>query len=129
VILVHGSREAGDVEVATFRAEGPYLDGRRPEHVVFCSAEEDAQRRDFTINGIFYDPLTETVYDYVEGRADLDAKIVRAIGDPHARFREDKLRLLRAIRFASTLEFALDDVTAMAVREMSREIHVVSAER
>jgi len=129
VILVHGPPGAGDVEVATFRAEGPYLDGRRPEHVVFCSPAEDAQRRDFTINGIFYDPLTEQVYDYVGGREDLERKIVRAIGDPHARFREDKLRMLRAIRFAATLDFELDEATAFAIREMAPEIHIVSAER
>lgn len=129
VILVAGPQRIGDVEVATFRSEGPYLDGRRPEHVVFCTPEEDALRRDFTINGMFYDPLAERVLDYVGGQQDLRDKLVRAIGDPHARFGEDKLRMLRAVRFAAALEFELDRPTAAAVRAMSPEIHVVSAER
>ena len=129
VILVHGPKEAGDVEVATFRSEGPYLDGRRPDHVVFCTPEEDAQRRDFTINGMFFDPLKNEVLDFVGGQEDLQRKVVRAIGDPHARFREDKLRLLRAIRFGATLAFQLEPVTASAVREMAGEILIVSAER
>lgn len=129
VILVHGPGAAGDVEVATFRSEGPYLDGRRPAHVVYCTAEEDAHRRDFTINGMFYDPLTRQVLDYVDGQSDLQKKVIRAIREPLARFREDKLRLLRAIRFAATLKFALDPATAAAVREMASELTVVSAER
>jgi poly(A) polymerase len=129
VILVHGPKGTGNVEVATFRSEGPYLDGRRPEHVVFSSPEEDAQRRDFTINGMFIDPLTQQVFDFVGGQEDIRRKLVRAIGDPHARFREDKLRLLRAIRFAANLEFQLDPTTATAVRDMSSEIHIVSPER
>lgn len=131
VILVHGPKDAGagDVEVATFRTEGPYRDGRRPESVEFSSPEEDARRRDFTINGIFYDPVSRTVHDFVGGEKDLAASVVRAIGDPHDRMREDKLRMLRAVRFAATLEFALDTVTADGIREMAEEIHVVSAER
>lgn len=129
VILIHGPGEAGDVEVATFRVEGAYLDGRRPTKVVFCTAEEDAQRRDFTINGMFFDPLTEQVYDYVGGREDLENKIVRAIGEPIERFTEDKLRLLRAIRFTANLGFELDGKTAEGVRLMAREIHAVSPER
>lgn len=129
VILIHGPGEAGDVEIATFRAEGAYLDGRRPTKVVFCTAEEDAQRRDFTINGMFYDPLTEQVYDYVGGRADLESGIVRAIGEPIERFTEDKLRLLRAIRFTANLGFQLDPQTSEGVRLMAREIHAVSPER
>ncbi len=131
VILVHGPRRspAGDVEVATFRTEGPYLDGRRPENVTFATAEEDAQRRDFTINGMFYDPLAEQVSDYVGGRDDLARKIVRAIGDPLARFREDKLRMLRAVRFVARFGFDLDPQTADAVQAMSAEILVVSQER
>ncbi len=129
VILVHGPGAAGDVEVATFRTEGPYLDGRRPEHVVYCTPEEDAHRRDFTINGMFYDPVASQVLDYVGGRDDLQRQIIRAIGNPLERFREDKLRLLRAIRFAATLKFALDPHTADAIREMASEISVVSAER
>lgn len=129
VILVRGPRGAGDVEVATFRTEGPYLDGRRPEHVTFATPEEDALRRDFTINGMFYDPLVEQVLDYVGGQDDLARKIVRAIGDPHARFREDKLRMLRAVRIAARFNYALDAETSRAVQEMAGEILVVSQER
>lgn len=129
VILVHGPGGAGDIEVATFRSEGPYLDGRRPEHVVFCTPQEDAQRRDFTINGMFYDPAAQQVLDFVEGQIDLKRRVIRAIGDPYERFREDKLRLLRAIRFAANLDFQLDSQTADAIRQMAPEIRVVSAER
>ena len=129
VILVRGPGKAGTVEVATFRTEGPYRDGRRPESVAFTTPEEDAQRRDFTINGMFYDPITHDVLDYVGGERDLSAGLVRAIGDPHDRMREDKLRMLRAVRFAAALEFELDPTTAAAIREMAGEIHVVSAER
>jgi len=129
VILVRGPKEAGTIEVATFRTEGPYLDGRRPESVTFTTAEEDAQRRDFTINGMFYDPIAQNVLDFIGGERDLSAGLVRAIGDPHDRMREDKLRMLRAIRFAAALEFELDPTTAAAIREMADEIHVVSAER
>jgi poly(A) polymerase len=129
VIIVLGSKEAGNIEVATFRTEGPYLDGRRPEHVDFAGPEDDARRRDFTINGMFYDPLSEQVHDYVAGEKDLAAGVVRAIGRPSDRMAEDKLRMLRAVRFAATLEFQLDGPTADAVRAMAPEIHVVSAER
>lgn len=129
VIIVRGSQPAYDVEVATFRSEGPYLDGRRPEHVKFTTAEEDAQRRDFTINGMFYDPVTETIYDYVNGQSDLKQHILRAIGNPLKRMQEDKLRLLRAIRFTSTLQFRLDEVTFEAIQTMAEEICVVSPER
>ncbi|HET6323576.1 MAG TPA: CCA tRNA nucleotidyltransferase, partial [Planctomycetaceae bacterium] len=129
VIIVLGSKEAGNIEVATFRTEGPYLDGRRPEHVDFAGPEEDAQRRDFTINGMFYDPISEQVLDYVGGEKDLAAGVVRAIGRASDRMTEDKLRMLRAVRFAATLDFQLDPATAEAVRSMAPEIHVVSAER
>ena len=129
VILVRGPKEAGPVEVATFRTDGSYLDGRRPESVEFSTPEEDAQRRDFTINGMFYDPLEKTVHDFVGGERDLSAGVIRAIGDPHDRMREDKLRMLRAVRFAATLDFELDSVTADAIREMAAEMLVVSAER
>jgi tRNA nucleotidyltransferase/poly(A) polymerase len=129
VIIVMGPREAGHVEVATFRTEGPYHDGRRPASVAFCTPEEDAQRRDFTINGMFYDPIEAQVLDYVGGEADLAARVVRAIGDPHARVREDKLRMLRAVRFTATLDFALEECTAAAVREMADQLTIVSAER
>lgn len=129
VILVHGPSGVSDVEVATFRAEGPYLDGRRPEHVVFCTPEQDALRRDFTINGMFYDPYLEQVFDYVGGQADLEAKVIRAIGHPLDRFREDKLRILRAIRFAATMNFELEPATANAIGEMAAEVSIVSVER
>jgi poly(A) polymerase len=131
VVLVHGPRRksAGDVEVATFRTEGPYLDGRRPEHVAYATAEEDAHRRDFTINGMFFDPLTDQVLDYVGGREDLERKVVRAIGDAQARFREDKLRMLRAVRIAARFDFDLDPQTADAIRAMAPELLVVSQER
>lgn len=129
VIIVKGGRKRGMVEVATFRTDAGYSDGRRPDAVHYSSPQEDAQRRDFTINGMFYDPVRTEVIDYVSGRADLDRRIVRAIGDPRARMAEDKLRMLRAVRFAATLDFELDPETASAVRQMASEIQVVSAER
>tara|TARA_R110002095_G_scaffold192215_2_gene170088 strand:+ start:604 stop:1869 length:1266 start_codon:yes stop_codon:yes gene_type:complete len=129
VIIVRGPQPESDVEVATFRSEGPYLDGRRPEHVKFTTAEEDAHRRDFTINGMFYDPINESIYDYVGGKSDLKQQIIRAIGNPLKRMQEDKLRLLRAIRFASTLRFRLDEITFEAIQVMASEICVVSPER
>jgi poly(A) polymerase len=117
------------VQVATFRSDGAYVDGRRPESVVFSSAEEDAQRRDFTINGMFLDPLDGKVIDYVGGQKDLSDRVLRAIGDARARFREDKLRLLRAVRFATRFDFPIEPETAAAIREMTGQITVVSAER
>jgi poly(A) polymerase len=117
------------IEVATFRTEGPYLDGRRPQSVEFSTPELDARRRDFTINGMFYDPLDERVLDYVGGEHDLRDGILRAIGDPRARMAEDKLRMLRAVRFAAGLDFELEPATAAAVQSMAGEILVVSAER
>jgi poly(A) polymerase len=129
VIVVVGTKQSGNIEVATFRTEGPYADGRRPDHVDFSTPEEDAQRRDFTINGMFYDPIAEQVHDYVGGEADLAAGVIRAIGKPADRMSEDKLRLLRAVRFAATMDFALDPKTAEAVRLQAQEIRVVSAER
>ena len=133
VVEVIGPRRPdGDqpkVQVATFRSDGAYIDGRRPESVVFSSPQEDAERRDFTINGMFLDPLGGRVIDYVGGQKDLHAGIVRAIGDPRARFREDKLRLLRAVRFATRFDFPIEPNTAAAITEMAREIRVVRAER
>ena len=121
---------AGDqFQVASFRADGVYLDGRRPESVTFASPEEDAQRRDFTINGLFFDPIRGELVDFVNGQHDLAAKVLRAIGDPAARFREDRLRLLRAVRFATTLEFEIEAETWAAVRESAAQIGEVSAER
>ncbi|MCA8911872.1 MAG: CCA tRNA nucleotidyltransferase [Planctomycetes bacterium] len=118
-----------DVEVATFRYDGPYLDGRHPSSVRFTNAAEDAARRDFTINALFLDPESGEVIDHVGGRADLDAKVIRAVGEPRRRFEEDKLRLLRAIRFASGLNFDIETETFKAIGEMAGEIKVVSAER
>ena len=129
VIIVVGPRGAGEVEVATFRSDGSYTDGRRPDSVTFSTPEEDAQRRDFTINGMFLDPLEHKVLDYVGGERDLSQGYIRAIGDPHDRMREDKLRMLRAVRFTAHLEFGLARATKAAVTEMASEIHVVSAER
>ena len=129
VIIVRGHQPDCDVEIATFRSEGPYLDGRRPEHVKFTTAEEDAQRRDFTINGMFYDPINESIYDYVGGKADLQQHLIRAIGNPLERMQEDKLRLLRAIRFAATLGFHLAESTFHAIQTMANQITVVSPER
>lgn len=129
VITVLGPRPAGQIEVATFRSDGDYSDGRHPDAISFSNPQQDAQRRDFTINGLFYDPLAEQVIDFVGGEADLKQGIVRAIGDPRARIGEDKLRMLRAVRFAATFEFALDAATLAAIREQSHEIVIVSAER
>lgn len=117
------------VEVATFRSDGAYVDGRRPTSVQFTTAEQDAQRRDFTINGMFFDPLANEVIDYVGGQIDLKEGVIRAIGDPSARFAEDKLRMLRAVRFATTLGFELDRATFAAVQKMAPEMTVISAER
>lgn len=117
------------IEVATFRSDGAYIDGRRPESVVFSSPELDAQRRDFTINGMFFDPIKGELIDYVGGRADLGAKVLRAIGDPAARFAEDKLRILRAARMATRFDLAIDPATRAAAKQMAGEIRVVSAER
>jgi poly(A) polymerase len=117
------------VQVATFRSDVSYSDGRRPDAVVFSSAREDALRRDFTVNGMFFDPLTDTLHDYVGGTADLKARILRAIGNPSERFAEDKLRMLRAVRMATRFEFAIDPATAEAIRAMAPQIGVVSAER
>lgn len=129
VVIVVGPKSAGNVEVATFRTEGDYQDGRRPSHVAFCTPEEDAQRRDFTINGMFYDPVHQQIHDYVGGQHDLGAGLIRAIGNPADRMREDKLRMLRGVRFTASLEFELDAATAEAIRGMAAEIHIVSAER
>lgn len=128
VIEVIGPRPL-TIEIATFRSDGAYTDGRRPDSVVFSSAEEDAQRRDFTINGMFFDPLESRLIDYVGGQADLAAKVLRAIGNPIDRFAEDKLRMLRAIRMATRFDLTVDPATADAIRMMAGEIIVVSHER
>lgn len=129
VVSVLGPPGAGQVEVATFRRDEGYSDGRHPDAVSFSTPREDAARRDFTLNGLFYDPLADRVIDFVDGRADLQAGIVRAIGDPRARFSEDKLRMLRAVRFTAGFRFELDEATRAAMVEMAGEIVVVSVER
>jgi poly(A) polymerase len=119
------------IEVATFRSDGIYSDGRHPDQVQYSkSPEEDVQRRDFTINGLLMDPLDgDRVLDFVGGRADLDAGIIRAIGDPERRFQEDKLRMLRAVRFAARFGYVIDPPTFLAIRALAPQIHQVSRER
>jgi len=129
VITVLGPSGAGMVEVATFRQDAAYSDGRHPDHVIFTSAKEDALRRDFTINGLFYDPVAERVIDFVGGQADLASRVIRAIGRPQERFAEDKLRMLRAVRFSATFDFALEAETQAAIRQMAEQITMVSPER
>ncbi len=130
VVRVHASGRPGiEVEIATFRSDGAYVDGRRPESVVFSSPEMDASRRDFTINGMFWDPVAERLIDYVGGREDLERRVLRAIGDPAARFGEDKLRLLRAVRMAARFRLRIEPATEKAIRAMASEVVGVSAER
>ena len=130
VVVVLGKYKSdGQVQVATFRSDGDYSDGRRPDNVQFCSAEKDALRRDFTINGMFYDPVSEKIIDYVGGRKDLERRVIRAIGTAEERIEEDKLRMLRAIRFAARFEFALDKPTADAIRRRAADLKQVSVER
>jgi poly(A) polymerase len=129
VISVIGPKPAGQIEVATFREDLGYTDNRRPDAVQFTTPEADARRRDFTINGLFYDPLEDRVIDFVGGQEDLAAGIVRAIGDPAARFAEDKLRLLRAARFAATFGFQLESNTRQAIERAAADVVLVSAER
>ena len=116
-------------EVATFRSDEAYIDGRHPSAVHFSSPEEDAKRRDFTINGMFYDPVADEVIDFVGGRADIEAKLVRAIGDPDQRFAEDRLRMLRAVRFATVLDYTIDKQTWDALIANAISINQISAER
>lgn len=132
VILVADELDGRQIvtEVATFRSDGAYSDGRRPESVRFSeSAEEDVVRRDFTINGMLFDPQTGSVLDFVGGRADLAAKLVRAIGNPSERFDEDKLRMLRAVRFAARFDFEIEARTASSIKRCASQIHQVSCER
>ncbi|MED5470790.1 MAG: CCA tRNA nucleotidyltransferase [Verrucomicrobiota bacterium] len=116
-------------EVATFRNDGSYGDGRRPESVEFTSPEEDVLRRDFTINGIFYDPIEGSTIDYVNGQEDIESGTVRAIGDPESRFREDHLRLLRAVRFAARFDYQIEENTWAAICSHAEEIKNISEER
>ncbi|OIO39564.1 MAG: hypothetical protein AUJ71_00330 [Candidatus Omnitrophica bacterium CG1_02_49_16] len=121
--------EGKNFEVATFRADRGYQDGRHPTGVRFTDAKEDALRRDFTVNGLFYDPIRRQVMDWVNGEKDLKKKMIRAIGDPNKRFAEDKLRLLRAVRFASVLGFRIEPKTFSALKKLAPNIHEVSQER
>lgn len=133
VVLVPFSRadSATDtVEVATFRSDVGYSDGRHPDEVRFSKdPREDVERRDFTINGMMFDPATDEVLDFVGGRADLKAGIIRAIGDPERRFAEDKLRMLRGVRFAARFDYTIDPATMAAMQRLAPQIHQVSSER
>lgn len=119
----------GEFEVATFRVDGPYVDGRRPLHVRFSTPEEDVRRRDFTINGLLYDPIQDKVLDFVGGVEDIGRRVIRTIGDPMERFSEDKLRMIRAVRFACQLQFQIDSDTLSVISSMAHEILMVSWER
>lgn len=127
VIAVVSGKEM--VEVATFREETGTLDGRHPETILFSAAREDAKRRDFTINGMFYDPVTDQILDYVDGKRDLENRLISAIGNPQERFQEDHLRMMRALRFAHNLNFKLDPATEAAIMDMAHLIKKISAER
>jgi poly(A) polymerase len=127
VIIVVENRQ--QFQVATFRAEANYQDGRHPEKVVFANAEADALRRDFTVNGLFYNPLTQKIHDWVGGEKDLRAKIICTIGAPAERFGEDHLRLLRAVRFAAQLGFEIESETFAAIQLLAPKIKIISAER
>ena len=127
VILVHV--EGHPFEVASFRHDGPYLDGRRPSEVRYGSLEEDVQRRDFTINGMIYDPIADRVIDLVEGRQDLAQQRIRAIGAAERRFAEDRLRMLRAVRFAASLNFAIESATFAAIQRLAPTIIDIAWER
>jgi poly(A) polymerase len=127
---VSANPKAGVIEVATFRSDVSYSDGRHPDAVRFSrDPREDVQRRDFTINGLLMDPISGDVLDYVGGRRDLEVHILRTIGEPSQRFAEDKLRMLRAVRFAARFEYQIDAPTLAAIQHMAREIHQVSRER
>ena len=127
VLLVMIESEA--FEVASFRHDGPYLDGRRPTHVRYGSLQEDILRRDFTINGMVYDPITGQIIDLVGGREDVERKLVRAIGNPRSRFEEDRLRMVRAVRFAASLDFTIESETFDAIRELASTVKQISWER
>ena len=129
-LLLGSTSKAAHVEVATFRSDIGYSDGRHPDQVRFSrDLREDVQRRDFTVNGLLLDPLNDEVLDYVGGQKDLEAKIIRAIGDPALRFAEDKLRMLRAVRFAARFEYAIEPATMASIQEFPAQIHQVSRER
>lgn len=126
ILVIH---EGQAFEVATFRSEGPYRDGRRPSWVASAEARSDVARRDFTINGMLYDPLVPEFLDWVGGREDIENRLIRSIGKPQERFAEDKLRLLRAVRLAANLNFQIEAATGDAIRHFASEIQVVSGER
>jgi len=125
LVLVDGE----PFEVASFRHDGPYLDGRRPSHVRYGSLQEDIFRRDFTINGMIYDPVEDRVIDLVEGRKDLERRTIRAIGNAQQRFEEDRLRMIRAVRFAAGLDFAIEPSTFDAIKQLAATITQISWER
>jgi poly(A) polymerase len=130
VVLVPADEAAATVEVATFRSDIGYSDGRHPDQVRYTSsAQEDVQRRDFTINGLLYDPIADKVLDYVGGLADIRRGVVQTIGDPEQRFREDKLRMLRAVRFAARFGYTIEPATFAAMQRLAALIHQVSCER
>ena len=130
VLARQGERSKGAIEVATFRSDVGYSDGRHPDQVRFTKdPREDVERRDFTINGMLLDPVTNEILDFVGGRDDLKAGIVRAIGDPERRFAEDKLRMLRAVRFAARFDYKIDPATMAAIQKLAPKIHQVSCER
>jgi tRNA nucleotidyltransferase (CCA-adding enzyme) len=122
-------REGYRIEIATFRHDGPYKDGRHPEFVQFSTAQADAERRDFTVNALFYNPNTDQVIDYVQGLLDLKGSCLRAVGDPALRFEEDKLRILRAVRFSAQLNFKIEPKTLQEVKNRAKSLVAVSKER
>jgi len=122
-------KEGHNFEVATFRTEGSYTDGRHPDYVAFSTPEADVKRRDFTINGLLYDPVKNEILDYVGGQEDISKGIIRTIGNPAERFTEDKLRMIRAARFACRFNFPIHEDTRRAIIQLAQNIHVVSAER
>jgi poly(A) polymerase len=126
ILVLH---EGDSFEVATFRYDGPYLDGRRPSEVRYGGLDDDIRRRDFTVNGMMYDPVADRIIDNVGGRKDLQARVIRAIGEPRARFQEDRLRMIRAARFAASLGFDIEPQTFEAIRAEAAHITRVSAER
>lgn len=126
IVLLEGIQ----FEISTFRKDHPYVDGRHPQGVDFSTPEKDALRRDFTINGLFYDPMTDTIHDYVGGKKDLEKQIIRAIGDPHERFTEDRLRMIRAVRFSARFGFPIEQKTEEAIQvHASTLLPAVSMER
>ncbi|MEC7638407.1 MAG: CCA tRNA nucleotidyltransferase [Verrucomicrobiota bacterium] len=127
VVIVIVKNQAFDV--ATFRNDGSYKDGRHPEEVTFSTPQDDTARRDFTVNGIFFDPISEKYIDFVEGKSDIDKKVIRAIGEPNLRFQEDHLRLLRAIRFAARFDYEIEAETWNSIKSNASGISKISKER